>query len=252
MRGAGAVLILGLALCNASCALSGLPDGDAQKPGNGISQTKDLANPVDHLLARFDTLWPEPTYMIATVDTPEGLWNVYVVSIPPDQVAVRQSRPDGEYEFGLIGDLIWHQALGRTKATRLDPEYAWFLRNHELFRFSEWIRTLHDFELAEDDAEQVACRTLRARDRFDLPVSLCIEPDGDVQWIERQPPAAYGTSPLRIEIRQWEVYEGRRLPRRYRQIRDGRAFDWEVQAIYPVSESTASLSPPPELLAPPE
>lgn len=207
--------------------------------------TEPVLSPVDRLQARFSEPWSDSTYMIATVDTPRGLWNVYVVSIPPNQVAIRQSRQDGEYEFGMKGDLIWHIAYGKAAPTRLGPEWAWFVRNHELFRFSEWIDTLKFEDAARDSsAEDLGCRPVQARDRFDLGVTLCIAESGDVDWIERQTPAAYGDGVLRIEIDQWDEYLGRRMIKRYRQLQGGQQYTWEVQGLLEVPAGE-EVEPPP-------
>src|SRR6056297_3387773 len=199
-------------------------------------------SPVARLMSRFDTSWAKSTYMIATVQTPEELWNVYVVSIPPNQVAVRQSRQDGEYEFGLVDDLIWHVAFGRGQPTVVDREWAWFIRNHEIFRFSEWLDTL-EFETPAAQAAAEDCSTIAAMDAFSLRVTLCIDVRGDPLWIERQTPPAYGDDPIRIEIVEWSEYEGRRVMKKYRQTQRGKVFEWEVQGLLDVPEDQQVLPP---------
>jgi hypothetical protein len=200
---------------------------------------------VERLQTRFNQPWPESTYMVATVDTPQGLWNVYVVSIQPDQVAIRQSRQDGEYEFGMIGDLIWHVAFGKSPPVRLDTEWRWFMRNHEVFRFSEWVSGLRfDLGAASGDQSTGECTPVLARDAFDLGVRLCVDSVGDPLWIERQTPPAYGGSTVRIVVDRWDEYGGHRFPGKFRQIQSGTEQTWEIQGFQVLAADHPGLSPP--------
>ena len=203
---------------------------------------------IERLQARFSEPWPESTYMVATVDTPQGLWNVYVVSIPPDQIAIRQSRQDGEYEFGMIDDLIWHIAYGKAQPTRLGDEWAWFLRSHEIFRFSEWLSSL-DFQSIETSQSSTSarCATRNATDRFGLNVTLCLDPSGKPLWIERATPVLYGDQTVRIEIDRWDEFEGHEMLGKFTQIQGDQKYNWEVQGVFHVPEEQASLQPPASL-----
>ncbi len=201
------------------------------------------ASPVERLQERFAEPWSESTYMIATVDTPQGLWNVYVVSIPPDQIAIRQSRQNGEFEFGMIGDLIWHTAFGQTEATELGTEWIWFMRSHELFRFSEWISEL-EFENATEAADSLdTCSPADATDRFGLKVTLCIDSRGDPEWIERRTPRPFGENLVRIDISRWGDHQNKRLPFEFQQRLGDQIYSWVIQSIFEL--------PPDQRLTPP-
>lgn len=213
------------------------------------SASKSHGDPlIQHLQARFSAPWPESTYMVATVDTPRGLWNVYVVSIPPNQIAIRQSRQDGEYEFGMIDGLIWHIAYGKAQPTRLGDEWAWFLRSHAIFRFSEWLASL-DFQSIESSHSSTAarCITRVATDRFGLDVTLCLDPSGIPLWIERATPALYGDRKVRIEIDRWDEFEDREMPGKFTQIQGDQKYHWEIQGVFHIPEDEASLQPPDSL-----
>jgi len=215
-------------------------------PGCALEARSDPV--IDQLHARFDTTWPESSYMVATVETPQGLWNVYVVSIPPNQVAIRQSRQDGEYEFGMIDDLIWHIAFGKSPPSKLAAQWAWFIRSHEIYRFSEWIATLRfnaDSEM--NTTEESSCKPRSARDRFDLAVTLCIDSAGDPVWIERSTPPAYGDGNVRIEISRWDEFQGRRMPGKFTQFQGGQRYEWEIQGVLELPEDQDRLTAPENL-----
>jgi len=203
---------------------------------------------IEKLQASLSATWPESTYMVATVDTPQGLWNVYVVSIPPNQIAIRQSRQDGEYEFGMIDDLIWHIAYGKAQPTRLGDEWAWFLRSHEFFRFSEWLSSLdfHSIEIS-NPSTSARCTTRIATDRFGLNVTLCLDPSGKPLWIERATPALYGDQTVRIEIDRWDEFEDREMPGKFTQIQGNQQFHWEIQGVFHIPDDQANLQPPASL-----
>lgn len=213
----------------------------------GCTTTLQADTPSERLMSRFSELWPDSTYMISTVETPQGLWNVYVVSIPPNQVAIRQSRQDGEYEFGMVDDQLWHIAYGKAEPTRLGPEWAWFIRNHEIFRFSEWIRTIR-FDALPDSGETTeperSCQKVQGRDRFDLAVTLCLDSAGDPVWIERSTPPVYGDTTVRFEIEEWADYLGRRFMKKFRQVQGTQVFEWEVQGLLDVP-ADQEVQPPP-------
>lgn len=201
------------------------------------------------LMSRFPEPWSEEsTYMISTVQTPQGLWNVYVVSIPPNQVAIRQSRQDGEYEFGLVDDLIWHVAFGKSKPTVLGSDWGWFIRNHEIYRFSEWLQSL-EFVKSSSESTHQDCTRLQATDSFDLAVTLCVDELGDPVWIERVTPASYGDQTVRIEFDEWSEYKGRRIPKKFRQTRNSSEFHWEIQGLLDVP-AHERVEPPPDLELP--
>jgi hypothetical protein len=175
--------------------------------------------------------------MIATVHTPEELWNVYVVSIPPDQVAIRQSRQDGEYEFGMVDDLIWHVAFGKTEPTVIDQQWAWFIRNHEIFRFSEWLDTL-EMQGAGESRSGNSCSIVSATDAFELDVTICVDSEGLPTWVERETPQPYGEQTVRFEEKEWSEWEDRRIMKKFRMLQGDTSFDWEVQGLMnvPVDE----------------
>lgn len=228
-------LALGIPAVWLVAGCSSLPAGEAV-------ETPALAETaVDRLEARFPESWTQSTYMIATVQTPEGLWNVYVVSIPPDQVAIRQSRQDGEYEFGMIDDLIWHVAFGRSEPTVLSREWAWFIRNHEVFRFSEWLERLrfepHVGADSRDPESPDACTVVTAIDGFDLNVKLCVDAEGFPSWIERETPDSYGQDPVRFEILEWSEYEDQWIMKKFRLIQESATFEWEVQGLMDVPDN---------------
>lgn len=214
------------------------------------SSQESVSAPLRLMQERFSERWDEANYMIATVETPQGLWNVYVVSIPPNQVAIRQSRQDGEYEFGMIDDVIWHIAHGRTAPSRLPEDWAWFLRVHEMYRFSEWLDTLHD--LGPDGHASMAdsgCSQLVAEDRFGLAVRLCVRPDGLPEWIERSTPAAYGEGTVRFDIEEWTEHDGKPMFRAFRQSQGSKTYDWVIEGVLVIPPEQAMLETP-EGLAP--
>jgi len=202
---------------------------------------------VERLTARFPESWTQSTYMIATVQTPEELWNVYVVSVPPDQVAVRQSRQDGEYEFGMIDDLIWHVAFGKSEPTVIDQQWAWFIRNHEIFRFSEWLGTLQ-FQRSNEPERLGSCSTVSATDAFKLDVTLCVDASGFPSWIERETPATYGEQRVRFEVLEWSEWENQRIMKKFRMIQGSSTFEWEVQGLMDVP-ADQRIQPPQGLVA---
>jgi len=203
------------------------------------------------LYAGFSAGWPESTYAIATVDTPAGLWNVYIVSIPPDQVGIRQSRQDGEYEFGMTGEVIWHSALGKGTASRLGPDWRWFIRGHEIFRFSEWLERL-EFQASRGirESAETACEELVFSDEFGLETILCVDP-GTARpvRIERHSPASYGDAPVVYDALEWRQHQGRTMLAAYRQTGAGDRFGWEIQSVIELSDEQAStgLKPPESL-----
>lgn len=213
----------------------------------GCATTLQAETAQERLTSRFSELWPDSTYMISTVETPQGLWNIYVVSIPPNQVAIRQSRQDGEYEFGMVDDQIWHIAYGKAEPTELGPEWAWFIRNHEVFRFSEWIRTVRFDDspaVIEDPAAAQPCQAIHGLDQFDLAVTVCVDPVGDPIWIERVTPAIYGNATVRFEIDEWADYLGRRFMKKFRQVQGEQVFAWEVQGLLEVPADQKVTAPP--------
>ena len=187
---------------------------------------------IEGLKSRFDSSWQLSTYMTASVQTPQGLWNVYVVSIPPDQVAVRQSRQDGEYEYGLIDDVIWHDAFAKEGPVRLDDGWAWFIRNHEIFRFSEWLTSLKFREQKNSDAASADKCSLRyATDDFGLTVTLCLDPSGEPKWIERITPEVFGKSPVRVTFSAWDAFEGRNIPSKFTTCYESYCQDWQIEGL---------------------
>lgn len=191
-------------------------------------------------------------YAAAAVHTPRGLWNVYVMSAPPDRLIFRQSRQDGEVEFGLTGNIIWREDMLTGQSRALDAEWQYFVRSYEIFRLgsrlAEW--QIHESRSGcrEIFPAHEAAIDLCLLDDFGQRVSVRVGADNLPVRIVRELPAEFGGGVSRIVPSAWTPQNGELLMTGFEQSHGTAQFAWDIQSVRQVPEQEISINPPATLL----
>ncbi len=187
----------------------------------------------------------------AAVQTPEGLWNVYVLSAPPDRVLVHQVRQQTETVFGMNADQLWGYDLISGVARWLSPELRFFVRNHELLRFGDRLEAWQPIAISATKVlENVACdEVLRLLDESGHPIDLCLAADGLPALIRLMPPPAYGDQPMLVYPRHWLEHEGEPVYLQiYELVHGADRYHWNFQGIERLDQSEVRIEPPESLI----
>lgn len=207
----------------------------------------------DALVERLGSAPDAPVLGMAAVQAPEGLWNVYVASQPPDRVVVQQVRQRSDTIYGLTPEVVWSQDYWSGQVRRLPEDYRYFIRTHELLRLGD--RLLQWNPVAWGEAGIVrgnACKRLELRDEFNQPVELCLDDDGMPLVISLYPPEAFGHEPMHLYPEEWREVDGRTFLAVYETMHGTNRYHWNFQGIGELDTDQARLEPPQELLDSPD
>lgn len=216
--------------------------------GLGSDSGTDPAVSYQNLLDKLGSGNSSALHAAAAVHTPRGLWNVYILSAPPDRVIFRQSRQDGEIEFGLAGDRIWRENMLTGQSRALEQEWRYFIRSYELFRLGSRLAKWRIHE------SQSACAKIHEGhrtgsdlclvDEFGARVSIRIDSDDLPLLIVRELPEEFGGGVSRILPSVWTPQNGELLMTGFDQEHGSEVFKWDIQSIMYVPEGEYSIKPP--------
>lgn len=205
----------------------------------------------DALVERLGSDPDAPVLGMAAVQAPEGLWNVYVASIPPGKLIVHQVRQHSEIVYGLTPEVVWGQDFRSGEARRLPDDYRYFIRSHELLRLGDRLLVWTPVDWgAAGKARDRDCTRLELRDDFDRPVILCLDDDGMPLMITLYPPEIFGPEPMHIYPEEWREIDGRIFLAVYEALLGDDRYHWNFQGIGPLEIGGDELEPPPGLLGP--
>jgi len=192
-----------------------------------------------------------PLYAGAAVHTPEGLWNVYIMSAPPDRLVFRQSRQNAEIEFGMSETQIWRENVLTGHARALGREWRYFIRSYELFRLGSQLERwkIHaaqaECEKINEDHDPGA--DLCLIDEFDARVSVEIGAEAMPIRITRELPEKFGGGVSVILPTAWTPKDGELLMTGFEQRNGAVLFDWDIQLVRQVPEDEVSIEAPAQL-----
>lgn len=202
------------------------------------------------LVERLGT-WPAelPVLGQAAVQTPRGLWNVYVLSILPDRVLVHQVRQDGETTFGMTPAHVWGQDPRSGQVRAMGDSFRFFLRTQNLFRLGD--RLTHWQARAwggSDTVDGRACTRLTLADEGGNPVDICIDDEtGLPAGIAISPPEHYGTTPIYIVPEEWKDINGQQFMAVYELRHGAETYHWNFQGISAGDPEQVTIEPPESL-----
>lgn len=208
-------------------------------------RTKDPETVKAMLIERLGSQ-PNATVLgMAAVDTPEGLWNVHVLSQPPDKVLVYQIRQDGHAEFGTDGDLIWRRDPFSGEAEALPESYRYFLHSHELMRLGDRLAQWHALDYGETSrAEDQACTELELIDEFGNTARLCLGEEGLPLRISLNTPEIYGDETIHVLPVEWRESDGRTYLAIYHLLHGEARYRWNFQGLGEVDPASSRIEPP--------
>ncbi|HKL21435.1 MAG TPA: hypothetical protein VJ904_06485 [Tichowtungia sp.] len=192
-----------------------------------------------------------PLYAGAAVHTPDGLWNVYIMSAPPDRLIFRQSRQNAEIEFGMNSSQIWRENMLTGRARALGQEWRYFIRSYELFRLgaqlSVWKVNTVPSECKKINDDHDADSDLCLIDQFGERVSVEIGAESLPVRITRELPEKFGGGVSVILPTAWTPQEGNLLMTGFRQQSGAAVFDWDIQSVMQVPDDEISVESPASL-----
>ena len=181
------------------------------------------------------------TYSAAEVHAASGLWNVYVVNNPPDEIIIRQSRPNSEIEFGLTADSIWRNDLG-AGAVPLTSDWRWFIRNHEIVhlanRISRW-KFLRFGSVLKDIGNSTRGQVQYYEDEFGLPVQIHLGEDQLPTKIILTKPQGYGDGNVEYTIHDWLDFQGQKKMVEFDMVADGSKMTWIYRGFELIDEQNS-------------
>ena len=221
---------------------------DGSSIGDGEAAQASLYQNVLDTLGRGSSV---PLYAGAAVHTPEGLWNVYIMSAPPDRLVFRQSRQNAEIEFGMTASEIWRENALTGDARSLTQDWRYFIRSYELFRLGS---QLGRWKIHPDHAE---CGTINDDhdsgsdlcliDEFKALVSVEIGAQSLPVRIARELPQNFGGGVSIILPTAWTPQDGELLLTGFQQRNGAVLFDWDIQFVRQVPENEVSIKAPAQL-----
>lgn len=190
----------------------------------------------------------EPLYAAAAVQTPQGLWNIYIMSAPPDRLIFRQSRQNAEIEFGMNGKMLWREDMLTGQARALTTEWRYFVRSYELFRLGSQLAgwKIHGFQPAckkINDAHEPGS-DLCLVDEFGKLVSIQIDDETLPSAITRELPAQFGGGTSVIVPTAWTPHNGDLLMTGFRQGNGNALFSWDIQSVMQVPDDEILIEAP--------
>jgi len=207
------------------------------------------------LLARLGSGSETALYAAAAVHTPRGLWNVYILSAPPDRMIFRQSRQDAEIEFGLTDDYIWREDMLTGQSRALSGQWRYFVRSYEIFRLGSQLARWRPLdsradcrEIAEEIAQQEPAEIdLCLVDQSGSRIAVTIGEDGLPSRIVRELPAEFGGGSSIITPSVWTPRDDELLMTGFDQDHGDDSFSWDIQSIDEIPEHEISINPPDQL-----
>lgn len=192
-----------------------------------------------------------PLYAGAAVHTPEGLWNVYIMSAPPDRLVFRQSRQNAEIEFGMNASEIWRENALTGHARALTPDWRYFIRSYELFRLGsqleKWKIHANQAECKNINDDHEPNSDLCLIDEFNAMVSVEIGGESLPVRITRELPQKFGGGVSVIIPTAWTRQNGQLLLTGFQQRNGAVLFDWDIQFVRQVPENEVSIEAPAQL-----
>lgn len=202
------------------------------------------------LLSRLGTGSSIALYAASAVHTPEGLWNVYVLSAPPDRLVFRQSRQGAEIEFGMAPGELWREDVLTGNVRHLEGDWRYFIRSYEIFRLgsqlAKWRVHENQAECRKINAEHKINADLCLLDEFDERVSIQVGADGLPTRISRELPEKLGGGVSAISPAGWTTENGELLMTGFQQTHGPALFDWDIQSVRRIPENQVSIKPPSE------
>lgn len=233
----------------ASCLLIGIALlGACSRSDPDQARSADL---YQELLGKLGSGGKAALYAAAAVQTPDGLWNVYILSAPPDRMIFRQSRQEAEIEFGLTDGYIWREDMLTGQSRALNGDWQYFIRSYEIFRLgsqlSRWRPVDSPSACQEIVKQQLGESDLCLIDEFGARVVVTIGDDRLPSQIVRELPDEFGGGSSRIRPLAWTRKDEELLMTGFDQDHGSDSFSWDIQSVKGIPENEISITPPGEL-----
>lgn len=217
----------------------------------GVHDQASSADLYKAVLANLGSGGETALYAAAAVQTPSGLWNVYILSAPPDRVIFRQSRQDAEIEFGLTDEYIWREDMLSGQSQALSNEWKYFIRSYEIFRLgtqlSRWRRADSRSDCQELLDEKLSQSDLCLVDESGARILITTNEDRVPLQIIRELPAEFGGGLSLIRPLAWTRRGDELLMTGFYQEHAADSFSWDIQSVEEIPEHEISINPPAKL-----
>lgn len=214
----------------------------------GVHDQARSADLYKEVLARLGAGAETALHAAAAVHTPEGLWNVYILSAPPDRMVFRQSRQDAEIEFGLTDEYIWREDMLTGQSRALSSEWNYFIRSYEVFRLgsqlSRWRLAESQSNCKEIVKEKLSESDLCLVDESGSRILVTITDERLPSRIIRELPAVFGGGLSVIRPLAWTRRDEELLMTGFDQEHGTDSFRWDIQSVEKIPEHEISINPP--------